>query len=94
MSYESMLWYKKPADTNVWTEALPIGNGRLGAMVFGGTRFERIQFNEDSVWSGGFRDRTNPYSKIKLDEIRQLLRTGKIQEAENLVRYSFTGTPE
>ncbi|MCL2627107.1 MAG: glycoside hydrolase family 95 protein [Oscillospiraceae bacterium] len=94
MSNNSLLWYKKPADTNKWTEALPIGNGRMGAMVFGGTHFERIQFNEDSVWSGKFRDRTNPYAKAELENIRRLIREGKIEEAENLTRYAFTGTPE
>src|SRR4051794_6098301 len=44
------LWYKKPAE--IWTDALPVGNGRMGAMVFGGTARERIQFNEDTVWTG------------------------------------------
>jgi len=94
MSNEYLLWYKKPADIDKWTEALPIGNGRLGAMVFGGTHFERIQFNEDSVWSGGFRDRTNPYAKKELKNIRALIKNGEIAKAENLTRYAMTGTPE
>ncbi|MCL2819500.1 MAG: glycoside hydrolase family 95 protein [Oscillospiraceae bacterium] len=94
MANESLLWYKQPANIDKWTEALPVGNGRLGAMVFGGTQFERIQFNEDSVWSGGYRDRTNPFAKKELENIRSLLRAGKINEAEDLTRYAFTGTPE
>ena len=52
------LWYQSPAED--WNSALPLGNGKLGAMVFGGPVAERIQLNEDSVWSGGFRDRVNP----------------------------------
>ena len=46
------LWYEKPADPEKWTEALPVGNGRLGAMVFGDTSKERIQLNEESLWAG------------------------------------------
>ena len=51
-----MLWYRQPAE-NDWNKALPVGNGRLGAMIFGNVEGERIQLNEDSVWSGGPRDR-------------------------------------
>jgi len=54
----NILWYREPATT--WNEALPIGNGRLGAMVFGGVPAERIQLNEDTVWAGEKRDRNNP----------------------------------
>ena len=89
---ENMLWYKNPAKT--WTEALPLGNGKLGAMVFGGIASERIQLNEDSVWSGGFRDRNNPDAKDNLDKVRSLLKEGKIAQAEDLARYSLSGTPE
>jgi len=49
-----LLWYAQPADE--WVEALPIGNGRLGAMVFGGVESERLQFNDNTLWSGGPRD--------------------------------------
>ena len=52
------LWYENPAED--WNSALPLGNGKLGAMVFGRPLKERIQLNEDSVWSGDFRDRVNP----------------------------------
>ena len=86
------LWYKKPAED--WNSALPLGNGKLGAMVFGQPLNERVQINEDSVWSGGFRDRTNPDCKEKLPEIRKLMREGKIGEAENLATLAMAGTPE
>ena len=52
------LWYRQPAVK--WEEALPIGNGRLGAMVFGGVQEERLQINEDTIWAGEKRDRNNP----------------------------------
>lgn len=68
-SENSILWYQKPAET--WLEALPLGNGRLGAMVFGSTARERVQLNEDTVWSGGPYDPTNPKGPTALPEIRQ-----------------------
>ena len=74
------LWYDEPAEQ--WMEALPIGNGRLGAMIFGGTADERIQFNEDTLWAGGPRDYSHPGAAAHLDEIRQLLFDGKQREAE------------
>ena len=55
---ESRLWYRRPAAE--WLEALPVGNGRLGAMVFGDVARERIQLNEETVWSGNGRDATSP----------------------------------
>ena len=66
-----VLWYKKPAI--LWSEALPIGNGRLGAMVFGGVQAERLQINEDTLWSGGPRDWNNPDAKSHLAEVRRLV---------------------
>jgi alpha-L-fucosidase 2 len=90
--HNSSLWYKNPAKE--WTDALPIGNGRLGAMVFGGVQCEQIQLNEESLWSGGFRDRNNPETKANLEQIRSLLKAGKISQAEELVRFSFSGLPE
>lgn len=65
------LWYAKPAEK--WTDALPVGNGRLGAMVFGGIREERLQLNEDTLWSGYPRDWNNPDAKQHLAEIRRLV---------------------
>jgi len=78
------LWYLQPADR--WTEALPVGNGRLGAMVFGGVADERLQLNEESVWSGGPHDADNPESAAHLQEIRDLLFRSKFAEAEALAR--------
>lgn len=65
------LWYKQPADK--WTDALPIGNGRLGAMVFGGVKTERLQLNEDTLWSGAPRPWNNPEAKQHLAEVRSLV---------------------
>ena len=76
------LWYRQPAAN--WNEALPIGNGRLAAMVFGGTGSERIQLNEDTVWAGEKRDRNNPEGARNLAEVRRLLFAGKPKEAEVL----------
>jgi len=76
------LWYRQPA--KVWSEALPIGNGRLGAMVFGGFPVERIQLNESSLWSGGPDDHDNPEALVALPKVRQLLFDGKYAEAEAL----------
>lgn len=85
------LWYDRPA--NVWTEALPVGNGRLGAMVFGKTDSERIQFNEDTLWTGRPHDYTHPGAKDALPEIRKLLFEGKQREAEQLAMEKFMSVP-
>ncbi len=77
-----VLWYRQPAQK--WTEALPVGNGRLGAMVFGGIASERLQLNEDSLWSGGPQDADNPAAFAALPEIRRLLWAGKYEEADRL----------
>lgn len=77
-----MLWYRKPA--TVWVEALPVGNGRLGGMVFGGVPQECLQLNEDSLWSGGPQDADNPAALEALPEIRRLLFWGKYAEAQKL----------
>src|SRR5213592_2237127 len=68
------LWYRQPAAS--WNEALPIGNGRLGAMVFGGVESEKIQLNEDTIWAGEKRDRNNPEGLKNLAEVRRLLFAG------------------
>ncbi|MBY9082830.1 glycoside hydrolase N-terminal domain-containing protein, partial [Paenibacillus sp. HN-1] len=62
-----------------WNEAFPIGNGFIGAMVFGGTSIERIQVNEDSLWSGGNMNRINPDAKEYIPQIRTLLKEDKIE---------------
>ncbi|MGH9162350.1 MAG: glycoside hydrolase family 95 protein [Vicinamibacteraceae bacterium] len=76
------LWYRQPAKT--WVEALPVGNGRLGAMVFGDPPRERLQLNEDSLWSGGPQDADNPAAREALPKIRELLWKGRYAEAEEL----------
>lgn len=77
------LWYTAPAGP--WLEALPIGNGRLGAMVFGKVDDERVQLNENTLWDGFARDATNPEALKNLPEVRRLLFAGKNAEATALV---------
>lgn len=86
-----LLWYPKPAEK--WIEALPVGNGRLGAMVFGGVDVERLQFNEDTLWTGGPRDYSHPAAKDHLPAIRRLLFEGKQREAERLAMEHFMSVP-
>lgn len=78
------LWYDQPAQ--YWVEAMPIGNGRLGAMVFGGVSRERIQLNEDSLWTGEPQDADNPESSEALPEVRRLQLEGGMVEAELLTK--------
>lgn len=85
------LWYDAPA--NLWDEALPIGNGRLGAMVRGTTNVERLWMNEDSVWYGGPQNRVNRMAKANLNKIRELIDQGRIPEAEKLTSKTMTATP-
>ncbi|KXS95532.1 hypothetical protein AC578_6981 [Pseudocercospora eumusae] len=86
------LWYTSPA--NLWEDGLPIGNGRLGAMVRGTTNVERLWLNEDSVWYGGPQERVNPAALKNLNRIRELINQQQISEAENLVSRAFTAMPE
>jgi alpha-L-fucosidase 2 len=86
------LWYTVAAES--WNDAMPLGNGRLGAMVFGGAGEEHVQLNEDSVWHGGFRDRINPDALPNLSTIRELIKTGHIPEAESLALKALRGIPE
>jgi alpha-L-fucosidase 2 len=85
------LWYDKPAGP--WEEALPVGNGRLGAMVFGGNPDERIQFNEDTLWTGKPHDYVRPGAGDHLAEIRRLLFEGKADEAAPIIRARFLSDP-
>jgi len=85
------LWYDRPAEQ--WTQALPIGNGRLGAMVFGGTASERIQLNEDTFWSGRPHDYTNPEARQHLDQVRKLIFESKHSEAQAIVDRHMMGIP-
>ena len=73
------LRYDTPAKE--WTEALPLGNGRIGAMLFGGVQEEHLQINEDTLWGGGPHDYTNPEAYSHLSELRQLIFAGKVKEA-------------
>src|SRR5690606_16347612 len=83
------LWYNQPA--NDWNEALPVGNGRLGAMVFGGVHQERLQLNEETVWTGKEVDFVNPEAKEALPEVRKLLFEGKYDEAQELAQQKMMG---
>lgn len=83
------LWYSKPAEA--WVEALPVGNSRMGAMVFGGIDRERIQLNEETFWAGQPHNNNNPEGIKHLDEIRRLIFEGKENEAEDLInKYYLT----
>ncbi len=86
-----VLWYDKPAAA--WTEAFPLGNGRIGAMVYGKTENEVIQFNEESLWSGQPHDYANPGAHKYLDQLRQLLWEGKQSEAHELGNRYFMSQP-
>lgn len=81
------LWYRQPAKT--WTEALPLGNSRLGVMVFGGIATEELQLNEETVWGGGPYRNDNPNALQALPQIRQLIFGGHYQEAQDLVSQNF-----
>ena len=87
----TVLWYNVPAET--WEEALPVGNGRLGAMYYGDVYSDKLQFNEDTYWTGG------PYSTVvkggyeKLPEIQQLLFEGRVVEAHQLFGRYLLGNP-
>ena len=88
----SKLWYRQPAKE--WEEALPIGNGRLGAMIYGGTDRELLQVNEESVWYGGVVNRLNPDAKENLPQIRKYLKNGEIKKAERLMETALSGCPD
>ena len=81
------LWYSRPAGN--WTEALPVGNSRLGAMVYGGTGREELQLNEETFWAGSPYDNNNPNARYVLPVIRQLIFEGKNREAQSLVDANF-----
>jgi len=78
------LWYTAPA--NAWTDALPVGNGRMGAMVFGGVHHERLQLNEATVWEGNAEDRTAPESSEYFRSARALSLAGKVLEAQQIIQ--------
>ena len=85
------LWYDRPA--TVWLEALPLGNSRMGAMVYGGTEVEEIQLNEETFWSGGPHNNNSTTSLQHLDEVRNLIFAGQEKEAENIINREFIKGP-
>lgn len=85
------LWYRQVA--REWVEALPVGNGRIGGMVFGGVAEERIQLNEATIWSGGPYDPVNPAAKEALPAVRELVFAGKQREAQDLISKSVMSIP-
>ena len=85
------LWYRAPAKK--WTEALPVGNGRLGAMVFGGPEREQLQLNEDTLWGGGPYTPDNTNALAALPEVRRLVFEGKYDEAARLIDRSVMARP-
>ena len=85
------LWYEHAA--SVWEEALPIGNGRLGAMIFGGPAVDRIQFNEETLWAGSPHDYSHEGAYDHLSRIRELLWQGRQDEAEKLALEKFMSVP-
>ncbi|MGO4294269.1 glycoside hydrolase family 95 protein [Chitinophaga sp. RAB17] len=89
---DNVLWYRRPA--RVWEEALPIGNGRMGAMIFGGVADERIQLNESTLWDGYPLDADNPAALKALPEVRRLLFENKNNEAVKLASETMLGKPE
>ena len=88
---ENILWYRQSA--KVWEEALPLGNGKLGAMVFGGVADERIQLNENTLWDGFPLDPNNPEGQKNLPEIQRLLFENKNNEAVRLAEKTMMGNP-
>src|SRR5262245_36596956 len=86
---QARVWFRHPAPA--WNQALPLGNGRLGAMVFGDVRRERLQLNESSLWMGKRSDRDNPEALANLAEVRRLLFAGRPQEASDLAERKLMG---
>jgi len=88
---EHLLWYRGPA--SLWTDALPLGNGRLGAMVYGGVTRDELQLNEDTLWSGGPYQPANPQAPKHLGTVRDLIFAGRYAEAETLANQHLMGKP-
>ncbi|MDY6947198.1 MAG: glycoside hydrolase family 95 protein [Pseudomonadota bacterium] len=87
----NLLWYTSVA--RAWVEALPVGNGRLGAMVFGGAERERLQLNEDTLWAGGPYDPANPQARAAVAEVRRLVFAGEYDQAAALVNARMMAKP-
>src|SRR4051812_6292607 len=85
------LWYRAPAEE--WVQALPVGNGRIGAMVFGGHSLERLALNTDTFFAGGPYNPINPEAKSALPEVRRLILEGKYLEAQNYANAHVMSKP-
>ncbi|MCD6543887.1 MAG: glycoside hydrolase N-terminal domain-containing protein, partial [Flavobacteriaceae bacterium] len=87
-SFNNTIWYAQPATK--WMQALPVGNGRLGAMVFGDPQKERIQLNEDSMWAGGPDWADSKGTPEDLKKMRELIKNGKTHKADKLIIEKFS----
>ncbi|MGC6401197.1 glycosyl hydrolase family 95 catalytic domain-containing protein [Sphingomonas sp. FW199] len=85
------LWYRTPARR--WVEALPVGNGRLGAMVYGDPARERLQLNEDTLWAGGPYDPVNPEARAAIPQVRALIAQGRYAEAQAMANQRLMARP-
>ena len=90
MTTPNKLYFKNPAKN--WEESLPLGNGRLGVMLKAEPCVETLQLNEESIWSGGPQDRINPDSYKYLNEVKKLIRDGKMKDAQELALETLCGT--
>lgn len=88
---DNRLWYDKPAD--IWLEALPIGNSRMGGMVYGGVATEQIQLNEETFWSGGPHNNNSTRSLGKLQQVRNLIFSGQEKQAQDIIDADFVVGP-
>ena len=84
------LWYDKPVLDHIWEQALPIGNGRLGAMVYGIPQREELQLNEETIYAGGPYRNDNHHALAALPEVRQLIFNGKPEKADQLINQSLS----
>ncbi len=87
----NMIWYERPAER--WKEAIPMGNGRMGAMIYGTVSEERLSLNQETIWDNPVDDYHNPKAQGSLPKLRQLLFEGKLAEAEELARECFISKP-
>lgn len=83
------LWYDQPANPRVWEQAVPVGNGRLGAMVYGGPAREELQLNEETIWGGGPYRNDNEKALAALPEVQKLIFDGKTREADKRINETF-----
>ena len=90
MKDSSVLWYKKPAE--YWVQALPIGNGTLGGLIYGGVAQEKIALNHDELWTGHPKDTTRPGAAEAFKKAREMALDGKLKEAQNLIESDFQST--